>query len=438
MTEQKKKALRRKLQEARLRLLLLDDTFAEPLVEMLFVATKQVRRISTNGACIYFDPDWLAKLGDFAVDFALAHQLMHIRLSHIDRSGLYRGDRYHLACDIVANGRLRTLGLAAESIPLLGKIYAETFFPRQDGATLTVEEAFDMVPFDPARLKKGQRDRYIIDDESRWDKKQDRGEIGIIVLSPDDEDPEDIRCRLPYTPVTKKWKQGYGREPLAAQKPTPDPARNKDTSNHIHKLRDIKVQTAAAAADAQSRARFWHPLTESKLNWKEVLQHFLQEVWQDYTFSPPDRRYSDAEFFLPDFHRVPGPPKELLLYVDTSGSVSNEGLSQVVSEICGAIEQTEGMIEGSLMFFDSSVYPRVRFKTPADVLCAVPEGGGGTDFFCLLHHAEKECQRKNVSGIVIFTDGDSEYPQDVKLQVPVFWIINNPWHTPPFGTVARI
>jgi len=56
MTEQKKKTLRRKLQEARLRLLLLDDTFAEPLVEMLFVATKQVRRISTNGACIYLIP----------------------------------------------------------------------------------------------------------------------------------------------------------------------------------------------------------------------------------------------------------------------------------------------------------------------------------------------------------------------------------------------
>ncbi|MDY4975829.1 MAG: hypothetical protein SO147_02895 [Clostridia bacterium] len=215
MTEQRKQRLKRQLQESRYRLYQLNREFAEPLRDMLFVATKEVKRISTNVSCIYFDPNWLQKLGHVELDFILSHQLMHIALGHIDRPKYYTGDRFHLACDIVANSYLELLGWKYDRLPHIGRIFHETFFPAQMGRSLTAQEAFDCVPFDPAVMAPGVRKNYMIDAESWWDQKQDRGENGVIVLSPKDKDPEDLLCDEEtiggnYCYVKKKCSLGRG------------------------------------------------------------------------------------------------------------------------------------------------------------------------------------------------------------------------------------
>ena len=71
MTDKRINKLKRKLQEARYRLLTREPELAAPLVEMLFVTNVDVRRMSTNGSCIYFDASWLEKLDDNSLDFAL-------------------------------------------------------------------------------------------------------------------------------------------------------------------------------------------------------------------------------------------------------------------------------------------------------------------------------------------------------------------------------
>ena len=122
MTEQRKRQLKRQIQESRFRLSHMYKEVAAPLYNMIFVATKDVWRISTNGFCIYFDPDWLKNLKDLEIDFILSHELMHIALKHIDRPAYYYGDRYHFAADIVANGHLNVLGWNYEKIAHVGKI----------------------------------------------------------------------------------------------------------------------------------------------------------------------------------------------------------------------------------------------------------------------------------------------------------------------------
>ena len=111
------------IRESRLRLCEVSLPFALPLFEMDFYAVKGLYRISTNGRGIFFDPDWFQKLDDYSVDFALAHQLMHIHLGHIERPLFYKGERFHLACDIVANAHLYELGWEQDEIPRIGKIY---------------------------------------------------------------------------------------------------------------------------------------------------------------------------------------------------------------------------------------------------------------------------------------------------------------------------
>ena len=192
MTEQKKLQLKRMLQEARLHLLHRDYALAEPLLELRYVAVSGMDRISTNGKCIYFDPQWLQKLHPYPLRFILSHQLMHIRLEHLDRPDFYQGDRWHLACDIIANSRLRELGWTDDKLPGIGRIYHETFFPRTEGALLSPAEAFHQTPFDPSCEPAARRRKYMVDSDCFWTVADPCGKLGIVVLSPEDKDPDDL------------------------------------------------------------------------------------------------------------------------------------------------------------------------------------------------------------------------------------------------------
>ena len=166
--------------------------------------------MSTNGACIYVNPGWLQSLPPVSLEMMLGHQLMHIELGHIDRPRYYAGDRFHLACDIIANSHLRTMGYAYDTLPRFGTLFHETFYPPTEGFGLTPEEAFRQIPFDPAALKDKKEIRFVIDSDTYWDQKNDRGEHGVILLSPKDKDPADLQIdRELLLMIAERKKRGH-------------------------------------------------------------------------------------------------------------------------------------------------------------------------------------------------------------------------------------
>jgi predicted metal-dependent peptidase len=180
-------------------------------------------------------------------------------------------------------------------------------------------------------------------------------------------------------------------------------------------------------------------MKEPTIDWKKILNNFVQERICDYSFAPPDRRFSDSEFFLPDFNEKDFVSKEVLFMVDTSGSVEDEDLAIVYSEIRGAIEQFGGKLMGKLGFFDADVTPPLPFENVGDLMSIIPYGGGGTDFTVIFDYIHNNCKDELPACIVIFTDGDGLYPSESDaMGIPVLWIINNFDITPPWGTTTRI
>ena len=175
------------------------------------------------------------------------------------------------------------------------------------------------------------------------------------------------------------------------------------------------------------------------LDWKKVLNNFLQEQISDYSFSPPDRRFSETDFFLPDFNEKDFVTKEILFMVDTSGSVNDDALAAVYSEIRGAAEQFGAKLTAKLGFFDMGVTEPIPFSSVDDLLKIIPYGGGGTDFEVIFEYIQHRLHDELPSCIVVFTDGDGEYPAEFKaMGIPVLWILDNHRFTPPWGTVIRI
>ena len=446
MTDARKTKLRRKLQESRYRLCVRFGDFAHPMKDMLFVAVEGLYRMSTNGECIYFDPAWLQKLSNAALDFMLSHQLMHIEKEHLEREKYYMGDRFHLGCDIVVNAALMKLGLEYASLPGVGKIFTQTFYPCCEGAEIDAYEAFEGIPFDPSTMTKGKRRTYMIDTDLMWDRKDDRGECGIIVLAPWDETPDDLYYE--YPPATEKLKSkggtfkglsfGMMKGKYGKGMRERGEGWEKTVEYDLRKLKCMK-ESETHGIDERLDERLWMKMGTASVNWKSILNAFVQPEMCDYSFSPPDRRYINADFFLPDYNVCEMKVREVLFMVDTSASVDNEMLSRVYTELYDAVCRFEGRLTGRVAFFDSVIHNEKTFGSIAELERIVPGGGGGTDYGCIFKYVKNRYYDESPASIVIFTDGEAPFP-DAKVagNIPVLWVFTKGGNCAPWGQSVGI
>ena len=125
--------------------------------------------------------------------------------------------------------------------------------------------------------------------------------------------------------------------------------------------------------------------------------------------------------------------------VDTSGSVNDDMLSAVYSEICNALLQFNGGLVGMLGFFDMRVYTPVSFSTISDLLRIKPIGHGGTNFNCIFDYVQSNLPDNAPVDIVIFTDGQADFPDEATANnIPVLWLLTDRNVEPPWGKYAYV
>ncbi len=437
MTEQRKNRVRKKIQESRGRLLSTMPFFGLLLMYLKFVAVPSMKKISTNGRCIYFSADFLEKLYDKEIDYILCHQILHIVCGHIWREQELAGYDYHFACDIFVNLILEDYGYNEDKYSHLGYIYRE-MSGSIDFHDKTPLEIRDWLPFSLKVFDEATRSRFIKDSECWWDFKDDDGSTGEIIID------------LPK--ITGRLNDGKGGiSELPEMSGDLCDGETGDSGNgemQQWKDRAMSIANSLFEGDGEEDGvgqvpefirRMVTKMKEPSLDWKRLLNNFLQERISDYSFSPPDRRFLDTDFFLPDFNEKDFVTKEILFMVDTSGSVEDDTLAAVYSEIRGATEQFGGKLTGKLGFFDTVVTEPIPFENVDDLLAIIPYGGGGTDFRVIFEYIRYELYDKLPACIVVFTDGEGPYPvESGAMGIPVLWILANNQFTPPWGTVVRI
>lgn len=218
-------------------------------------------------------------------------------------------------------------------------------------------------------------------------------------------------------------------------------------------LRDVWVKRFEDAAEAikirdPSNARGLLPafaerilkeLKKTQTDWRTILNDFIQEEVVDYSFAPPDRRFDDSPFFLPDFNGKEDRVEDILFMIDTSGSMSDDMIAAAYSEVKGAIDQFNGKLKGWLGFFDAAIIKPQPFSDENEFKIIKPAGGGGTDFQIIFEYVFHHMSDKLPASIIILSDGYAPFPLE-KLAggIPVLWLLNNEEVNPPWGKVARI
>lgn len=163
-----------------------------------------------------------------------------------------------------------------------------------------------------------------------------------------------------------------------------------------------------------------------KVPWNLLLRQFMQSLYDVKTFNTwkkVNRRFRGK---LPGVKRLP--KLDILIGIDSSGSVSDEDLKLFYAEV-EAINQT-GMANIEIAVFDTVIHQREEYKKGFQ---AKRDCAGGTNFVCVHDVAVAE----RVKGVIFLSDGYAEFPNKDEVTYKCLWVLNSDVN-PPFGNVVRI
>lgn len=421
LSKEEKNNLIRKLLFSRTRVLAKYGFLGLLLMHMKMALDESIETAATDAEYIYFSPKFLNELSDNELDFILMHEILHVVLKHCFRDGDRIPELFNIACDIVINSIiLQEHGFDLKSITLDKYGTSMHIAPDgKEGCNYTAEEVYEML--EKKMSNKGMKGKNGSDNNSQGSSSSSN--------SSDSDGDTGGTSNSKTIDDHSKWKEKSGE--------TKD--KEVEWDNRVYEaIKAIERQNEASGAGNMPAymERIINKLTTPQIDWRYVLNEFIQEEINDYTFLPPDYRYS-GDFFLPSYSDKDDIVKNVLFMIDTSGSMTNEMITYAFSEVYGAIAMFDGKLSGKLGFFDYVVHNVVDFNDVSDIVKIKPMGGGGTSFESVFEYVDRMDEPPVM--IIILTDGQAPYPKlDSSYNIPILWLINNDLITPPYGKVARI
>lgn len=433
----------RRLARAKMNLLTKNGFYGLLLSHIIFALDTECKTACTDGKRIWFGPAFMQKLSDSELEFIMMHEIMHIVLQHCIRGEEYDNEIYNIAADIVINSNIaHSFGDDLDTITLSSYGVSMHLAPNgKEGFNYTAEEVYQML-INKAKASKKSGGISITSGKKLKDKSNsqdgtddENSKSGSSSKSIDDLTDEVIKIA-----GGKRFDDHSKWEKLSEEeKEELKEAWNKrllDANTIISVLKDSISDGSGPPIGA---LRLLDQLKNAQLDWRTILTDFIQTEINDYSFSPPDRRFSDSDFFLPDFNEETEKVSKVWFLIDTSGSISDKAILTAYTELAGVIEQFNGAIEGLLSFTEVFVTDPVPFSNLNDLLAIKPVGGGGNDFGEIFRYMKKNMMDDPPAYIVIITDGYDTFPKEEEaMGIPVLWLINNVSVNPPWGKVARI
>ena len=369
-----------------------------PLVE---ADPKWCHTTATDARSFYYNRDYIKALSFEQTKFILAHEALHCALSHFARREHRHKRRWDLACDFAVNPLLMADGLTPAPDALILDAYknmtAEEIYPciREN----TDEEPMDQHLYDHDDKPHGSGDRD--DGEGGRGEEQTDGGGGSHG------EPDAQAGGAPQPP------------------PLSTPERDSLDKQWQQRLASAAQQAMQAGKLGGSMARMVDHLLQPQLPWRMLLAHYMTRAARnDYSFAHPSRREGTA--ILPGLRSQ---HIDLLVVLDTSGSISDDDMQEFLSEVNAIKGQVGARI--TLHACDEKLAPEGPwiFDPWEDVkLPGKLPGGGGTRFTPVFEWAEWQDRAPDL--LVYFTDAKGEFPK-IEPSYPVLWLVKGkekvPW-----------
>jgi predicted metal-dependent peptidase len=181
-----------------------------------------------------------------------------------------------------------------------------------------------------------------------------------------------------------------------------------------------------------------------KIDWKEALREFVKSATQGKdksTWRRLHKRYIASDLIMPSSYSES--VGNIVIGIDTSGSIGSEELNQFLSEVKSICEEVSPEAI-DLLYWDTRVASRETYMN--NQLASLtedtkPAGGGGTDPTCL----PKFMKKHDIKGecLLILTDGyvGHQNPSDYASlgSMPVLWCVKgNTNFNAPVGKTVHV
>jgi predicted metal-dependent peptidase len=403
----------------------------QPFFGTLCLRLKLVPRslptMATDGSRIVYNPAFVDQLKPAELEGVLAHEVLHCALGHQCR----RGDRdpklWNQAADFAINpilfGNGFTLPEGALLDPAFNNLSAEEIYARLlqrgTGPKIASKEG---QPLGAGGNGSSSQDGQGHDTSNP--KLEAPGQAVLRQAGQPTESPEPAFARP----------GGFG-EVLDAIDEQGQPTSPAEKSRQEHEW-SIAAEQALRSAKmcGQEPAGVERLLSESRQSrqdWRAILRDFVTATTAcDYRWFPPNRRYIASGLYLPSVeHRGLG---EIVIAVDTSGSIGAHELEQFVGEISAISEETQPQAI-HVVYCDAEVQSTQQFA-PSEPVRLEPRGGGGTDF----RPAFEWVAQNDVTPVCLVYLTDlccNSYPEIP--EYPVLWVTDSRRRA-AFGETLRI
>jgi predicted metal-dependent peptidase len=171
--------------------------------------------------------------------------------------------------------------------------------------------------------------------------------------------------------------------------------------------------------------RSFDDLLKTKVDWREVLREFINTTCagSDYsTWRRPNRRFVSSGYYMPS--GVSEQVGELVIAIDTSGSIGGRELAQFLGEVKGICDNVHPECV-RILYWDTEVCADEKYvgaEVENIVRSTKPAGGGGTMVECVPAYMTEHSIKPQA--VVVLTDGYLGGSWGT-WTVPVLWCIVN-------------
>ncbi len=386
-------------------------------------ATAWCPTAATDFKHLYYNRDFIDRCSLDEVKFVIAHEVMHCVYDHFSRREERDPRLYNCAGDYVINLELKDLGIGSfpststmmdpkfeefikKEFPERYRRYKKEFAGGEPGV-LCEEKYRDMSSEEVYNILKKDQDEQ----DKQNGKGEGDGQCGECDGSGESQDPQDQD--EDGNPGDCKSCKGSGKSeggqggPVSHDMHMDPEAGDADGDDNDGSQGPIKIDqeeidrmdsdmrkaimdAAAVASEARGGAgnipggvkRLIDEWTDSTVDWREYLNNVIQSTLKsDYTWQRQSRKSRSTNYYLPAMDNDQMVSVDLA--IDTSGSMSDEMLKDILGEVKGIMEQFADF-KLRVWCFDTETYKLYTYTpdTVEEIYDFELEGGGGTMFEC--------------------------------------------------------
>lgn len=398
----------------------------------------------TDGKTFYYSSDDICKkykINKHNITRLLLHSLLHCALLHIYNTNFKNTKLWNLACDICVEKIINDTKLPcskSEKSATQNNIIKELSNRIKN---FTAENIYYYLKTEKEMVNyiEMYADLFLIDNHKPW------YDNALFSIAEDDETVE-IEARSIYKREDDRESASQSGGKTLTEFSNSNAENPKDAWREITKqiIRDLDVFSSQRGSNIGESLQILEAITREEYDYSELLKRFIEtdealEINDDefdyiyYTYGL--KLYENIPLIEPLEYTENGKIKKLVIAIDTSGSVKGEIVEGFIRKTYSILNSTDFFKKNSeihIIQCDADIQEVAIIKTPKELEDymnnLVLHGFGGTNFTPVFQYVDElyeKSSKKELNGLIYFTDGDGIYPEKMPPYKNVFVIHDN-------------